>query len=50
MNNSKHTVIEVDTNLVEIEKGFNPSRGGNRRFVLRTRTCQIDDCVNQTSL
>lgn len=24
MNNSKHTVIEVDTNLVEIEKGFNP--------------------------
>nr|AQT24092.1 hypothetical protein [Salmonella enterica subsp. enterica serovar Enteritidis] len=49
MNNSKHTVIEVDTNLVEIEKDLIP-RGGNRRFVLRTRTCQVDDCVNQTSL
>ncbi len=33
MNNSKHTVIEVDTNLVEIEKGFNPRR------------CNLEDCV-----
>lgn len=24
MNNSKHSIIEVDTNLIEIEKGFNP--------------------------
>ncbi len=50
MNNSKHTVIEVDTNLVEIEKGFNPREAVIGDFVLRTRTCQIDDCVNQTSL
>lgn len=26
MNNSKHTVIEVDTNLVEIEKDLIPER------------------------
>lgn len=50
MNNSKHTVIEVDTNLVEIEKGFNPREAVIGDLCYEQETCQVDDCVNQTSL